>query len=111
VQGYGLGLNVHVRAYEPADAAPIAAVLRAHDWEERYIRGQLRAVDALARGDHGRVLVAEVDGDVIAFVSIQLYEWNRLAQLHGLAVQPRSLRHGIGTRLVQEAERFAEAAG
>jgi GNAT superfamily N-acetyltransferase len=111
LQGYGLRVHVHVRAYEPGDASPIAATLRSHDWEERYVRGQLQAVDALAHGDHGRVLVAEVDGDVIAFVSIELHEWNRLDQLHGLAVQPRSLRQGIGARLVHEAERFAEAAG
>ena len=72
--------------------------------------GQLDKLDVLS-GDPkpvtcGRVYVTESDGALAGFVSIELREWNRLGQLHGLAVDPNLKRRGIASALVSHAERF-----
>jgi ribosomal protein S18 acetylase RimI-like enzyme len=57
----------------------------------------------------GAVAVAE--DQLRGFVSMEIYSWNRLAQIHGLAVDPAHLRSGIGSELVAAAECFGRAAG
>jgi len=57
------------------------------------------------------VYIATVDGSAVGFVYVQFYEWNRLAQIQGLAVDPSYQRQGVATELVKNAERFARAKG
>lgn len=104
--------TVGIRGFTPADAQEIARILKGHEWEERYVRGQLDALERLARErTSGRVLVAVTGESIAGFVSVELNAWNRLAQVQGLAVARESLRCGIGSRLAAEAERFALAGG
>lgn len=42
------------------------------------------------------------------FIYIQFHEWNRLAQIQGLAVDPQYQRRGVASMLVERAERFAK---
>ncbi len=85
----------------------IGALLAHIGWEERYITGQLDAVDSFANdSEHCRVFVATLAGAFAGYVSVQFYSWNRLAQIHGLAVEPALQRKGIAAGLVQHAESF-----
>ena len=45
------------------------------------------------------------------FVCVEYREWNRLGQLHGLAVDPAFKRRGIASELVRRAEKFVRAEG
>jgi ribosomal protein S18 acetylase RimI-like enzyme len=97
--------------FTPQHISAVGALLAGHGWEQRYITGQLTAVGRLAADPDGQVLVALTGEQVVGFVSVQVPQWNRLAQLHGLAVHPGRLRRGIASQLVAEAERFARTRG
>jgi ribosomal protein S18 acetylase RimI-like enzyme len=97
--------------FTPQHAPAIGALLADHGWEPRYISGQLTAARHLAADPDGQVLVALTGEQVVGFASVQVHQWNRLAQLHGLAVHPARLRQGIASQLVAEAERFARTRG
>ncbi len=95
----------------------IGRVLEENGWERRYVAGQLAAIDDLTAdgrpGVRGNVLVAVPEepesparGPVCGFVSVEFREWNRLGQLHGLAVAPSSKRRGVASALVLAAEGF-----
>ena len=95
----------------------IERVLQENGWERRYVAGQLAAIDELTAhgrpGVRGAVLVALPEepedaarGRVCGFVSVEFREWNRLGQMHGLAVAPGSKRSGVASALVLAAEGF-----
>ncbi len=85
------------------DAAPaITALLQEHGWSEPQIAGQL---EALARCDYS--VIATDDGELAGFISLQVYRWNGLAQIHGLAVRAALQRRGHATALLEAAEQFA----
>ena len=102
--------------YEPErHRRAIREILAKNGWEERYIAGQLAALDVLsgdsAPGTRGRIFVAETEGRAGAFVCVEFREWNRLGQLHGLAVDPDLKRRGISSALVHRAEGFVRVKG
>jgi ribosomal protein S18 acetylase RimI-like enzyme len=95
-----------------ADArAEVTALLRSHGWSHRQIMGQLEALDALAASEDGLALIATRVGAVAGFISLQVHGWNRLAQIHGLAVRHDQRRRGCATRLIEAAEVFARDRG
>jgi len=98
--------------FSPEHRAPIAGLLAAIGWEQRYVDGQLQAIEAFA-GDSANagVWVAFADTTFAGYVTVQFYAWNRLAQLHGLAVDPALRQRGIAARLVAQAEQFVIARG
>lgn len=104
--------KLSISRFLPQHRELIARLLTKIGWEDRYIDGQLQAVEAFARDDqNARVFVAS-EGEVFAgYVAVQFYEWNRLSQLHGLAVDPSMRHRGIASRLVEQAERFVIARG
>jgi ribosomal protein S18 acetylase RimI-like enzyme len=90
--------------------AALRELLERNGWEERYIVGQLAGLDILSSGlvpgAHGQVYVSELDGRFCGFVSVEFRAWNRLGQLHGLAVEPNLKRRGIASALVRRAEDY-----
>ena len=68
--------------------------------DQLVIRGQLGAIDAHA-DDVARdgVFVAATPDAFAGFVWVQFYDWNRLAQVHGLAVDPDLRRQKIAATL------------
>jgi ribosomal protein S18 acetylase RimI-like enzyme len=83
-----------------------------HGWEEPWIEGQLGALDWLSEEPvEGRVFTALVHREPAGFVSVQFHHWNRLAQIHGLAVRADLHRRGIATALVAEIEQAAREWG
>ena len=93
----------------------IRELLARNGWEERYIVGQLAALDVLSGdplpGTRGKVYVAESENLLGGFVCVEFREWNRLGQLHGLAVDPDLKRRGIAAALVGRAEGFVRDEG
>ena len=93
----------------------IREILAENGWRERYIAGQLAALDILSGdpgpGSRGKIYVAEPDGHPVGFVCVEFREWNRLGQLHGLAVDPDLKRRGIASALVRHAEGFVQEEG
>ena len=93
----------------------VRGILAKNHWEGRYIAGQLDGLHSLsvppASGARGKVYVHEAEGRVGGFVSVEYREWNRLGQLHGLAVDPDLKRRGIASVLVGRAERFVQGEG
>lgn len=98
---------MELRDLRETDEAAIREALAAERWTEDQIEGQIAAVRALARSDAGVVVVADEADSFAGFVSAQFYGWNRLVQIHGLAVTSDKTRQGIGTRLLEAAEGFA----
>ena len=93
----------------------VREVLAQNAWEERYIVGQLAGLDVLSGdplpGTRAKVCVSETELGVVGFVSVEYREWNHLAQLQGLAVDPALKRRGIASRLVHRAEEFVRGGG
>lgn len=85
----------------------VTALLQSHGWSPRQIVGQVEALTALGASENGLALIASTADAVAGFVSLQVHEWNRLAQIHGLAVRRDVLRRGCATRLIEAAEVFA----
>ena len=86
---------------------PVTALLREHGWSEPQISGQLEALAALAGSEDGLSLTATAGGELAGFISLQVHRWNRLGQIHGLAVRRELFRHGYATQLLEAAEAFA----
>lgn len=98
-------------------AVEIGDLLRRIGWEERFVTGQLHSIAKFAAdAEHARVLVAlagqpEGAEHLAGFITVQVYAWNGLAQIHGLAVAPEFRRRGVARTLVERAEGFARKRG
>lgn len=100
------------KPYDPAKRTGVAEVLRDIGWESRYVIGQLEAIDIFASNPNAQIIVALGQGDVVVgYASIEFYAWNRLAQIHGLAVRPSLQRQGLAGALVEQSEVFARRKG
>jgi len=98
--------------YSPPHQADVRRILERIGWAEQYIVAAEQNAKAFSqnREVYG-VYIAVVDGSAVGFVYVQFYEWNRLAQIQGLAVDPSYQRQGIAAELVKVAERFAREKG
>jgi ribosomal protein S18 acetylase RimI-like enzyme len=93
----------------------VREVLEKNGWERRYVEGQLAGLAVLSAnllpGPQGKVYVSESEGTLSGFVSVEFRQWNRLGQVHGLAVDPSLKRRGIASALIRCAERFVREEG
>ncbi len=95
-----------LRSFEPSDVPLIQALLAAIGWEAQYIEGQTASLSALHGDPNARVVVALAGAALAGFVSVAFAPWNRLGQVHGLAVAPVQQRRGIASALLGAAEAF-----
>lgn len=104
--------KVSITDYSPRHQADIRQILEHIGWAEQYILAAGRNAEDFSqnRAAYG-VYMATVDGSAVGFVYVQFYEWNRLAQIQGLAVDPSYQRRGIAAELVKKAEGFAREKG
>ena len=93
------------------DLPAVRGLLGAIGWEAQYVEGQAASLRALQADPNGRALVALAGGEVAGFVTVVFAPWNRLAQVHGLAVAPAVQRQGVAAALVAAAETFARERG
>jgi ribosomal protein S18 acetylase RimI-like enzyme len=52
---------------------------------------------------NARLYMAEQEDHLVGWIAIEFREWNRLAQIQGLAVDPSLHRQGIATRLIRNS--------
>lgn len=103
--------HVSLEPFTTDAAQAITELLREHRWSEHQIEGQLEALAALAASAEGLAVTAVVGDTTAGFISMQVHRWNRLAQIHGLAVRRDLLRRGHATALLEAAEAFARDRG
>ena len=104
--------KVSITDYSPAHQAAVRRILERIGWAEQYVAAAERNAEAFSqnREVYG-VYIATVDDSAVGFLYVQFHEWNRLAQIQGLAVDPSYQRQGIAAELVKSAERFAREKG
>jgi GNAT superfamily N-acetyltransferase len=104
-------------------------LLRPANEDDREALGDLKLRATLAWGDHTREVllalggadelaadllaasfVAEVDGRIVGFATLVTKD-DLEAEVEELFIEPNEWRKGIGTRLIEEAERRAAVAG
>jgi ribosomal protein S18 acetylase RimI-like enzyme len=104
--------TVSITDYSTPHLAAIRRILERIGWEEQYIvAAEQNAKDFSQNREVYGVYIATLDGSVVGFIYVQFYEWNRLAQIQGLAVDLSYQRQGIAAELVKNAERFARDKG
>ena len=105
-------MAVTVSAFRPEHRPAIRELLVEHGWEEPWVEGQLGALDWFSEEPvEGRAFTALAHREPAGFVSVRFHHWNRLAQIHGLAVRGDLHRLGIASALVAEAERASREWG
>jgi ribosomal protein S18 acetylase RimI-like enzyme len=105
-------LEVSITNYSPEQQSAIRRILERIGWAEQYIIAAERNAEVFSqdRRVYG-VFLAAVGSSVVGFIYAQFHEWNRLAQIQGLAVDPGYHRRGVASELVKNAERFARERG
>jgi GNAT superfamily N-acetyltransferase len=104
---------VVLRPATVGDAAAIAALFT----DEGYPAGPSDIVARLERfsGEHAAVVVADHDGEVMGFIAIHLlprFEHDdHVARILALVVDQGARERGIGSQLMDEAERIGREAG
>ncbi|GBD11429.1 Ribosomal-protein-alanine acetyltransferase [bacterium HR23] len=76
--------------------------------EETFSEGQIRYLLTRAQG---RVIVAEENGDILGFVVLLWRYRSKIGRIYDIVVSPKARGRGLGTALVQEAERIARKRG
>lgn len=109
-----------IRRVKPEELNKLVSVYRsAYEGLEEYaytsgseIRSYMRW---LYRGDPDGFLVAELNGEIIGFVSVHTNWWDkrvgRTAEIHEIAVQKRYQHMGIGKKLLKKAVEYALSRG
>ena len=105
--------DILLRAAVPDDAQAIAAIDAEHTGVEKVLhwRGLLTG----CRDNGGLALVAEQDGDVIAYIVGEVRAWEfgspPTGWIYAVGVAPRSQGHAVGRRLVDAAREHFAALG
>lgn len=87
----------------------IRQILERIGWAEQYIISAEKNAEIFSRDQklYG-VYSAILDSTVAGFIYIQFHEWNCLAQIQFLAVDPQHHRQGIASMLIERGEKFAK---
>jgi GNAT superfamily N-acetyltransferase len=103
-------MTVSIRAATVADAAEIANLIGQLGYQAEAQEITARLTSILARSDH-RLLVADVDGRGVGWLHATIFQEVEAAPfvvIAGLVVDSGHRRHGIGRRLMAEAEKWAK---
>lgn len=105
-------MEVSIIDYSPQHQAAIRQILERIGWAEQYIVAAEQNAEVFSQNrEMYGIYIATVGDSVVGFVYVQFYEWNRLAQIQGLAVDPSYQRQGVAAKLVKNAERFGREKG
>lgn len=98
-----------IRPFQPDDHVHIRRILKSIGWDEHYVLAFEQAAEHFSQSNHAAVFMADLQAFTTGFVFIEYHEWNRLAQIQGLAVDAAFQRHGVASALVARAEDYARA--
>lgn len=104
-----MNMKISITDYSQEHHSAIRQILERIGWAEQYITAAEKNAEIFScdREMYG-VYVACIDSIVVGFIYVQFHEWNCLAQIQGLAVDPQYHRQGIASMLIERAERFAK---
>ncbi len=71
------------------------------DWRQ----SQKKAVEKVCSSDKNSTWTAEIEGEIVGFLSYEVNDESKTGEVHMLAVHPRYQNRGIGTELNQFALR------
>jgi ribosomal protein S18 acetylase RimI-like enzyme len=101
-------MELSIINYSPTDQSAVRRILEHIGWAEQYVAAAEQNAELFSQNpEMYGVYVAKVGDSVIGFIYVQFYEWNQLAQIQGLAVEPSYQRQGVASELVKMAEKFA----
>lgn len=105
-------MEVSITDYSSQHQSAIREILERIGWDEQYIAAAELNAEAFSQDKAMfAVRIATVRDSVVGFIYVQFYQWNRLAQIQGLAVDPAYQRNGVAAELVKHAERFGRDKG
>jgi ribosomal protein S18 acetylase RimI-like enzyme len=103
---------VIIRDYQPADRPAIRTMLSKIGWAEQYIAAAERNAESFSQQpERYGIYTAEHKIGAVGFLFVQWHQWNNLAQIDFLAVDPSTRRQGVAAALVTRAEQFAVERG
>jgi ribosomal protein S18 acetylase RimI-like enzyme len=101
--------QVSIVDYSDEHRSAIRRILEPIGWAEQYITASEHNADVFSQNSNiYGVYIAMHRNAVIGFIYVQFHDWNQLAQIQGLAVEPTEQRQGIASALVDKAEVFAQ---
>jgi ribosomal protein S18 acetylase RimI-like enzyme len=100
--------DLRIRTADPSDALPVLAFWQVAA-EGTSISDDEAGVGRLIARDPGALLLAERDGELVGTVIAVFDGWR--CHLYRLAVRPDARRQGVGTALLDAAERRFTALG
>ena len=105
---------ISIRTAEASDARDVAALTTQLGYDVAPATVAERLAHMLARRDQQQFLVAELDGDVIGWVHVVIWEFieaGSFAVIGGLVVDRHHRNKGIGRLLMSRAEEWARGEG
>lgn len=101
-------IDVTITDYTAEHHPAIRQILERIGWAEQYVSAAERNAVLFSRDRETYGVYSALRGsELVGFIYVQFHEWNRLAYIQGLAVDPRFHRQGIASLLVARGERFA----
>ena len=101
-------MKISITGYSRANQSDIRRILERIGWAEQYIAAAERNAESFSHDQNlYGVFLATTGSSIVGFIFVQFPEWNQLAQIEGLAVDPSYHRQGVASELVKKAEEFA----
>lgn len=101
-------MSVLITDYSEEHHPGIRRILENIGWAEQYIMAAEKNAIIFSRDKNlYGIYSALMSTTLVGFIYVRFHEWNNLAQIEGLAVDPQYHRLGIASMLVDKAERFA----
>jgi ribosomal protein S18 acetylase RimI-like enzyme len=102
---------MQTKEYNTRLASEVAGLLERIGWEDRFVKGQTNNLNSSQSDPNTKSLAVLDDGRLVAYVTTSVYEWNSLARIHGLAVDPGYRRRRLASNLVAAVEEFIRQRG
>lgn len=101
-------MDFEITEYSMQGVSGVQLILKQLNWTPSQIAGQVESLSKFSSSEKDKVYVAKVANQIVGYISLEIHSWNNLAQIQGLAVDPRQRRHSIGTKLVREIEGYVK---
>ena len=98
-------------SFSQDDQISLKKLIRNIGWNDAQAIGQIQSIQLFLQDSNSIVFFARDSNEIAAFITCQFYIWNRLGQIHGLAVDPGYRRQSLASHLVKRVEQFLQQKG
>ena len=102
-------MQIRIRTYQTTDYPTVKAILEEADMSDPTWDSENNYASMIQK-DPSSVLVALVDNNIVGIIIID-FHGNELSFLYRLAVKKEYRKRGIGTKLLEEAEKIVKERG